>query len=165
MAPVIRRAGQQSVREGCPEATLAVGEAVRRAPSSPVTRCLLESRTLVERTLDQTTSPWVTEDESTGASIRDYDIRSVMVVPVRARGVTLGAATFARSRRLGPFEEDDVRLAEELVSRAAVCIDNARRFTRERTAARSMQRYLLPQELTGGSALAVASWYLPADAP
>ncbi|MET8453684.1 sodium/proline symporter PutP [Streptomyces sp. NPDC005209] len=165
MAPVIRRAGQQSVREGCPEATLAVGEAVRRAPSSPVTRCLLESRTLVERTLDQTTSPWVTEDESTGASIRDYDIRSVMVVPVRARGVTLGAATFARSRRLGPFEEDDVRLAEELVSRAAVCIDNARRFTREHTAARSMQHYLLPQELTGGSALEVASWYLPADAP
>ncbi|MGW2703871.1 sodium/proline symporter PutP [Streptomyces sp. NPDC001340] len=164
MAPVIRRAGQQSVREGCPEATLAVGETVRRAPSSPVTRCLLESRTLVERTLDQTTSPWVTQDESTGASIREYDIRSVMVVPVRARGVTLGAATFARSR-LGPFEEDDVRLAEELVSRAAVCIDNARRFTRERTAARSMQRYLLPQELTGGSALEVASWYLPADAP
>ncbi|MGW2419435.1 sodium/proline symporter PutP [Streptomyces sp. NPDC001709] len=165
MSPVIRRAGQQSVREGCPEASLAVGETVRRASSSPVTRCLLESRTLVERNLDRTASPWVTEDESLGASFRDYDFRSVMVVPVRARGVTLGAATFARSRRLGPFEEDDVRLAEELVSRAAVCIDNARRFTRERTAARSMQRYLLPQDLTGGSALKVASWYLPADVP
>ncbi|MFG2123150.1 sodium/proline symporter PutP [Streptomyces sp. NPDC048710] len=165
MSPVIRRAGQRSVREGSPESSLAVGETVRRAPSSPVTRCLLESRTLVERVLDHTASPWVTEDESLGASLRDYDVRSMMVVPVRARGVTLGAATFARSRRLGPFEEDDVRLAEELVSRAAVCIDNARRFTRERTAARSMQRYLLPQELTGGSALEVASWYLPADAP
>nr|WP_316756747.1 sodium/proline symporter PutP [Streptomyces sp. NEAU-HV9] len=165
MAPVIRRAGQQSVREGCPEASLAVGESVRRAPLSPVTRCLLESRTLVERVLDHTASPWVTEDESLGASLLGYDFRSVMVIPVRARGVTLGAATFARSRRLGPFEEDDVRLAEELVSRAAVCIDNARRFTRERTAARSMQRYLLPQDLTGGSALEVASWYLPADAP
>ncbi|MGW2741373.1 sodium/proline symporter PutP [Streptomyces sp. NPDC001450] len=165
MSPVIRRAGQQSAREGCPEATLAVGETVRRAPASPVTRCLLESRTLVERVLDHTTSPWVTEDESLGASLRDSDVRSVMVVPVRARGVTLGVATFARSRRLGPFEDDDVRLAEELVSRAAVCIDNARRFTRERTAARSMQRYLLPQELTGGSALEVASWYFPADAP
>ncbi|WP_225839472.1 sodium/proline symporter PutP [Streptomyces sp. NK08204] len=165
MAPVIRRAGQQSVRAGCPEASLAVGETVRRASSSPVTRCLLESRTLVERVLDYANSPWLTEDESLGASFLGFDFRSVMVVPVRARGVTLGAATFARSRRLGPFEEDDVRLAEELVSRAAVCIDNARRFTRERTAARSMQRYLLPQELTGGSALEVASWYLPADVP
>ncbi|WP_037838132.1 sodium/proline symporter PutP [Streptomyces sp. NRRL S-337] len=165
MTPVIRRAGQQSVREGCPEASLAVGETVRRAPSSPVTRCLLESRTLVERILDRSTSAWVTEDQSLGASIREFDFRSLMVVPVRARGVTLGVATFARSRRRGPFEDDDVRLAEELVSRAAVCVDNARRFTRERTAARSMQRYLLPQELTGGSALEVASWYLPADAP
>ncbi|MET7378333.1 sodium/proline symporter PutP [Streptomyces sp. NPDC005526] len=165
MAPVIRRAAQQSVREGCPEASLAVGETIRRAPASPVTRCLLESRTLVERVLDRAKSPWVTVDEVLGASFLDYDLRSVMVVPVRARGVTLGVATFARSRRLGPFEDDDVRLAEELVSRAAVCIDNARRFTRERTAARSMQRYLLPQDLTGGSALAVASWYLPADAP
>ncbi|MEU8691941.1 sodium/proline symporter PutP [Streptomyces sp. NPDC048665] len=165
MAPVIRRAAQQSVREGCPEASLAVGETVRRAATSPVTRCLLESRTLVERALDYVNSPWVTEDESLSASFLGFDFRSVMVIPVRARGVTLGAATFARSRRMGPFEQDDVRLAEELVSRAAVCIDNARRFTRERTAARSMQRYLLPQELTGGSALDVASWYLPADVP
>jgi sodium/proline symporter len=88
-----------------------------------------------------------------------------MVVPVRARGVTLGVATFPRSQHSGPFETDDVRLAEEIVSRAAVCVDNARRFTRERAAARSMQRSLLPQTLSGGSALEVASWYLPADAP
>ncbi|WP_311203350.1 sodium/proline symporter PutP [Streptomyces gossypii] len=165
MTPVLRRAGQQSVREGAPEATLALGETVRRAPSSPVARCLLEGRTMVERTLDPATSAWVTEDHFLGASIRAYGFRSLMVVPVRARGVTLGVATFARSRRLGPFEEDDARLAEEIVSRAAVCVDNARRFTRERTAARSMQRSLLPQELAGGSALEVASWYLPADAP
>jgi sodium/proline symporter len=165
MTPVIRRAGQQSVREGCPEASLAVGETVRRAPSSPVTRCLLESRTLVERTLDPATSAWVTEDPALGDSIIRFDFRSLMVVPVRARGVTLGVATFARSRHAGPFEDDDVRLAEEIVSRAAVSVDNARRFTRERTAARSMQRSLLPQKLTGGSALDVASWYLPADAP
>ncbi|MFF8191695.1 sodium/proline symporter PutP [Streptomyces bobili] len=164
MTPVIRRAAQQSVREGCPEASLAVGETVRRAPSSPVTRCLLESRSLVERILDLSTSAWVTEDQPLGASIGEFGFHSLMVVPVRARGVTLGVATFARSRAR-PFEDDDVRLAEELVSRAAVSVDNARRFTRERTAARSMQRYLLPQELTAGSALEVASWYFPADAP
>ncbi|GGX01718.1 hypothetical protein GCM10010297_24200 [Streptomyces malachitofuscus] len=165
MAPVIRRAGQASVRAGCPEGSLAVGEAVRRAPSSPVTHCLLESRTLVERTLDRTASPWVTEDPSLGASLLEYDFRSLMVVPVRARGVTLGVATFARSRRFAPFDDDDVRLAEEIVSRAAVCVDNARRFTRERTASRAMQQFLLPQALSGGSALEVASWYQPAGVP
>ncbi|MGW6294514.1 sodium/proline symporter PutP [Streptomyces sp. NPDC055058] len=165
MTPVIRRAGQASVRAGCPEATLAVGEAVRRAHTSPVTRCLQDGRTLVERSLDRVASPWVTQDPTLGASLLKYDFRSLMVVPLRARGVILGVATFARSGSSGPFQDDDIRLAEEIVSRAALCVDNARRFTRERTAARAMQRSLLPRGLSGGSAVTVASWYQPADAP
>ncbi|UGY94862.1 sodium/proline symporter PutP [Streptomyces gobiensis] len=165
ITPVIRRAGQKSVHEGMPESSLAVGQAVQRGPSSPVTSCLLAGRTLVDPALDAHTSAWAREEPSMGAVIRALGLRTTMVVPVRARGVTLGVATFVRTRRLGPFEEDDVRLVQELVSRAAVCVDNARRFTRERAAARSMQRYLLPQELAGGSALEAASWYFPADAP
>ncbi|WP_412565961.1 SpoIIE family protein phosphatase [Streptomyces decoyicus] len=163
--PTMRRSGQQSVHEGCPEAGLAVGEAVQRSPSSPIARCLLKGESLVEPVLDFATSSWVTEDPVRAAVIRAFGFRSVMVAPVKARGITLGAATFFRSRRLGPFVADDVQLAEELVARAAVCVDNARRFTRERTAARVMQQNLLPHELTGGSALEVASWYFPADAP
>ncbi|CAM5728826.1 Sodium/proline symporter OS=Streptomyces tendae OX=1932 GN=putP PE=3 SV=1 [Streptomyces tendae] len=73
-----------------------------------------------------------------------------MVVPVRARGVTLGVATFARTEGSGPFLDDDVRLAEEIVSRAAVAMDNARRYTRERTAARAMQQALLPRASPAG---------------
>ncbi|WP_406213481.1 SpoIIE family protein phosphatase [Streptomyces decoyicus] len=163
--PTMRRSGQQSVHEGCPEAGLAVGEAVQRSPSSPIARCLLKGESLVEPVLDFATSSWVTEDPVRAAVIRAFGFRSVMVAPVQARGITLGAATFFRSRRLGPFVADDVQLAEELVARAAVCVDNARRFTREHTAARVMQQNLLPHELTGGSALEVASWYFPADAP
>ncbi|MFD0164191.1 SpoIIE family protein phosphatase [Streptomyces decoyicus] len=163
--PTMRRSGQQSVHEGCPEAGLAVGEAVQRSPSSPIARCLLKGESLVEPVLDFATSSWVTEDPVRAAVIRAFGFRSVMVAPVQARGITLGVATFFRSRRLGPFVADDVQLAEELVARAAVCVDNARRFTREHTAARVMQQNLLPHELTGGSALEVASWYFPADAP
>ena len=51
---------------------------------------------------------------------------------MQARGITLGVATFFRSRPPEPFAADDVLLAEELVARAAVCVDNARRYTRER---------------------------------
>ncbi|GGU71504.1 hypothetical protein GCM10010211_41420 [Streptomyces albospinus] len=162
--PTMRRSGQRSVREGCPEAGPAVGEAVQRAPSSAVARCLLSGESVVEPQLAAGSS-WVTEDPQRADVVREFGFRSMMVAPVRARGITLGAATFVRSRRLGPFAADDVRLAEELVARAAVCIDNARRFTRERTAARMMQRNLLPHALAGGSALDVASWYYPADAP
>ncbi len=159
--PVLGRAGRKSVREEGPAPDPAVGEAVARGPSSPVTRCLLEGRTLVQGPAG---GP-VAGDRALSAVLDGFEDASVMAVPVKARGVVLGAAVFVRSRRLGPFEEDDVRLAEELVSRAALSLDNARRFTRERHAARAMQRYLLPQEVAGGSALEVASWYYPADAP
>lgn len=164
--PVLRRAGQKTALRGRRhEPGPAVEEPVRHAPASPVARCLRESRTVVESVPDDATPAWAAGDPTLGAAVRPSEPYTVMAVPVMARGVTLGAAVFVRARRLGPFAEDDVRLAEELVSRAAVSVDNARRFTRERTAARSMQRYLLPQDLTGGSALEVASWYFPADAP
>lgn len=66
-------------------------------------------------------------------------------------------AAFVRSRHPDPFEEDDLLLAEELVARAAVSVDNARRYAREHAAALALQRSLLPHALTGGSALEVAS--------
>ncbi|TDT97870.1 stage II sporulation protein E [Streptomyces sp. 846.5] len=46
----------------------------------------------------------------------------------------------------------------------AVCIDNARRYTRERGTAVMLQRSLLPQRLPEQAAVEVASRYLPAGA-
>jgi anti-sigma regulatory factor (Ser/Thr protein kinase) len=87
----------------------------------------------------------------------------VLVVPVRARGTTLGVTTFLRRPTQEPFSEDDVALAEDLVSRAAVCVDNARRYTRERNAALVLQRSLLPHRLPDQDAVEVAACYRPAD--
>ncbi|WP_316311319.1 PP2C family protein-serine/threonine phosphatase, partial [Clavibacter michiganensis] len=73
-------------------------------------------------------------------------------------------ATFWRADRPDPFESEDLSLAEELVARAAVSIDNARRYTREHTLSVTLQRSLLPRALPGQSALDVAYRYLPAQA-
>jgi serine phosphatase RsbU (regulator of sigma subunit)/anti-sigma regulatory factor (Ser/Thr protein kinase) len=97
-------------------------------------------------------------------TIRRYRIHSILAVPIRARGVTLGVAVFVRGRRPEPFEQDDVLLAEELTTRAALSLDNARRYTRERTTALALQRSLLPHRLPEQSAVEVASRYLPASA-
>jgi GAF domain-containing protein len=67
------------------------------------------------------------------------------VVPLRARGVLLGMVSFWRSRDRAPFDEDDLSLAEDLVARAALSIDNARRYTREHAPAVTPQRSLLPR--------------------
>ncbi|GAA3207498.1 hypothetical protein GCM10020256_03170 [Streptomyces thermocoprophilus] len=63
-----------------------------------------------------------------------------------------------------PFDADEVALAEELVARAAVSIDNARRFTREHGMAVTLQRSLLPRSLPAQDALDIAYRYLPAQA-
>ncbi|MDX5562620.1 SpoIIE family protein phosphatase [Streptomyces sp. ID05-04B] len=88
---------------------------------------------------------------------------SALIVPVRARGTVLGVTTFLRRDRREPFDEDDLALAEDLVSRAAVCVDNARRYTRERDAALVLQRNLLPRRLPEQDAVEVAACYRPAD--
>jgi PAS domain S-box-containing protein len=55
-------------------------------------------------------------------------IRSLMVVPLVARGQTLGAMTFASADAARRYTQADVALASELADRAAVALDNARLY-------------------------------------
>ncbi|MFF0062462.1 SpoIIE family protein phosphatase [Streptomyces sp. NPDC005279] len=90
-------------------------------------------------------------------------VDDTLVVPLRAGGDTLGLITFLRSTPVATFENGEVALADELAARTAVCIDNARRFTRERSASLALQRHLLPQHLPQPSAVDLAHRYLPTD--
>ncbi|WP_435887066.1 SpoIIE family protein phosphatase [Streptomyces griseofuscus] len=107
---------------------------------------------------------WEQNDPDNADRILAHGIRSMLVVPVRARGVLMGVASFWRTAQTEPFEEEDQAVAEELVARAAVAIDNARRYTREHTTAVTLQRSLLPRGVPDQSALEVAYRYLPAQA-
>lgn len=86
------------------------------------------------------------------------------MVPLAARGLVLGVMTLWRSRRPDPFEADDLTLAQELAARAAVAIDNARRFTQQQQTAFTLQSSLLPRAVPDQSAVEVALRYLPASA-
>ncbi|WP_369390741.1 SpoIIE family protein phosphatase [Streptomyces sp. CG1] len=107
---------------------------------------------------------WQEEDPVNARRIIAHGIHSMMVIPLRARGILMGVASFWRSERPEPFEEEDVAVAEELVARAALAIDNARRYTREHTTAVTLQRSLLPRGVPEQTALDVAYRYLPAQA-
>ncbi|MGC0405059.1 PAS domain S-box-containing protein [Streptomyces sp. SAI-126] len=158
------RAGQQSVNQGVPEAVVEVGEVAAYLPGTPPLRCLAEGTSWREERLDPLAAEWATGiPGGRQATFLELGLHSVMVVPIRARGVTLGVTTFFRRRRQEPFDEDDLNLAEDLVSRAAVCVDNARRYTRERDAALVLQRSLLPHRLPEQDAVEVAACYRPAD--
>ncbi|GCD96981.1 SpoIIE family protein phosphatase [Embleya hyalina] len=160
---VLRRVAQQSVLPGAPEAVVALGDVDVYTEYSPPAVCLATGRSTLHRTMDEPIASWVAADPARGAKITEYGFHSWMIVPVRARGLTLGVVLFGRTRCEEPFEEADLALAEELVARAAVCLDNARRFARERAAALTLQRSLLPQGLPDQAAAEAAYRYLPAD--
>ncbi|MFG1666953.1 SpoIIE family protein phosphatase [Streptomyces sp. Y7] len=87
---------------------------------------------------------------------------STLVVPLRARGTTLGVAQFHRYGTATPYDDEDLLLAQEIVVRAAVAVDNARHYTHARATAVTLQRSLLPREAPQQSAVDVAYRYRPA---
>ncbi|MBN0047497.1 SpoIIE family protein phosphatase [Streptomyces actuosus] len=160
----LRRAGQQSVHPEVPEAMVGVGEVASYLPDSPPVRALVSGRSWRKERLEPRDRRWATHlPVGREATFLQLGLHSVMIVPIRARGVTLGVATFFRRRRQEPFDEEDLDLAEDLVARAAVCMDNARRYTRERDAALVLQRNLLPHRLPELEAVEAAACYRPAD--
>ncbi|MBN9517096.1 response regulator [bacterium] len=68
-------------------------------------------------------------------------VRSALVLPLAARGRTLGALTlaFGPARAHGP---GDLALAEELASRAGIALDNARLYKEVQTADRQKNDFL-----------------------
>jgi serine phosphatase RsbU (regulator of sigma subunit) len=79
--------------------------------------------------------------------IRRLQIVSIMIVPMVARGRTVGALTFASSHSGRRFGDDDLILAEELARRAGTAVDNARLYSERSYIARALQESLLPPTL------------------
>lgn len=74
----------------------------------------------------------MTDDQHLLAIIRDLQLRSSMVVPLTARGRTLGAITLVAAESGRYFDQGDLALAEELGIHAALAIDNARLYRETR---------------------------------
>ncbi|MGY0064492.1 SpoIIE family protein phosphatase [Streptomyces sp. LZ34] len=156
-----RRIAHRSVLEGCPEASLEAGGSESWPECSPPAQALAAGRGVRHSARDEEIRRWTREVPRRAESVRRYGIHSVMAVPLIARGTTLGVAMFYRHRTLEPFDDDDLLLAEEITARAAVCVDNARRFTRERAVSLAIQRSMLPRPGMRQVAASIASRYLP----
>ncbi len=75
--------------------------------------------------------------------VRQIDARSAVILPLAARGRTLGAMVLLSCGERPPFSPDDIAVAEELARRTAVAVDNSilLREARERAdAAQRLQR-------------------------
>ncbi|WP_043457304.1 ATP-binding SpoIIE family protein phosphatase [Streptomyces fulvoviolaceus] len=146
---VLRRMARGSAIEGCPESEIRPQQLHTCPDGSPSARALVTGQP--------------TRHHGSRAVAAD-GIHSTLVVPLRARGATLGVAQFFRHRNPGRFDDDDLLLAQEIAARAAVAVDNARLYTHAHATALTLQRSLLPQHTAEQSAVEVACRYLPAGA-
>ncbi|MDX3797732.1 SpoIIE family protein phosphatase [Streptomyces sp. AK04-3B] len=170
----LSRAAQHSAKD---DAERAPGPTTRvmHAPGSVAARCMATGRSTVELAVEPgeggewafgpglaaDPAHWPPGNPVVDESIAADGLTGRITVPLRARGALLGVVAFSRLDRPEAFTADDLILAEELTAKAAVAIDNARRFSRERTTALTLQRSLLPQGSPNQEAVEVASRYLP----
>jgi PAS domain S-box-containing protein len=91
--------------------------------------------------------------------VHELDIRSVMIVPLVARGQTLGAIQFVWAESNRSYDEDDLHLAEDVASRAALALDNARLYGERDHIAQTLQQSLLPGPLPAIEGVRLAARY------
>ncbi|MFJ8128983.1 ATP-binding SpoIIE family protein phosphatase [Streptomyces hydrogenans] len=155
-APVLRRVAQRSVLDGCPDSPFATDERHVYAPASVPAEVLATGRPVLLPVGAADTPSWLAPPEAPG-----FGFHSVLLLPLYARGTTLGLAQFVRHRTATPFDDDDLLLAQDIAARAALHIDNARRYAHERATALTLQRSLLPRRPVEQSAVETAARYLP----
>ncbi|MFF8360100.1 SpoIIE family protein phosphatase [Streptomyces chartreusis] len=158
-----RRCAYASVPDG-PQAAEIIGSRCVYPEDSPQAQALVAGRAVAHRFQDGRFSVLVEGDAERAQRIGPDANHAALLVPLQARGVTLGLAQFYRHRIAEPFDDEDVHLAWEIGTRAALCIDNALRYSRERTISVTLQRSLLQQTAPEQSAVDVATRYLPAGA-
>ncbi|MER7584404.1 SpoIIE family protein phosphatase [Kitasatospora sp. NPDC097691] len=138
-----------------------VGTEISPLPGTPEERALETGRAALTDDLRHERA-WRARAPEAADRVLSYGMHSLITAPLRARGQTLGTVDFWRAGESAPFDDEDLSFVEELVARTAVCIDNARRYTREHRMAETLQRSLLPRRLPEQSAMEVAYRYLPA---
>ncbi|MGW4239755.1 SpoIIE family protein phosphatase [Streptomyces sp. NPDC004749] len=137
------------------------GRLVRYSTGSPQSRSLTHGQSSLVPDLSVDPGRRFREPAH-GRWVVDQGIRSLITVPLRARGTVLGVTSFYRQTGRAPYDAEDLSIAEELVGHAAVCVDNARRYAREHATAVSLQRSLLPGDLPEQNAVRAACRYVPA---
>jgi PAS domain S-box-containing protein len=95
--------------------------------------------------------------------ILSLEPRSLICVPLLARGRTIGAITLVSSKPDRRYDREDLLLAEDLANRCALAADNARLYRGRSEIARVLQRSLLPPHLPEIPGVEVGAEYLSVE--
>ncbi len=104
-----------------------------------------------------------------GSAVGDAELvqvvagRSMLVLPLSARGTVIGVLKLLRLPDRGPFDESDAATLKELAARAALSLDNARLHRAESRVATTLQRSMIPTRPPRIPGVQIAHRYLPGD--
>ncbi|MFD3540587.1 SpoIIE family protein phosphatase [Streptomyces sp. NPDC058662] len=158
---LLRRIAARFPDPTAPTARLAAGQTFQIPTDTVYERVIAEGRPM---NLYQSDIPALISDPR-AQKLRSYlsTLGSARLIPLVARGTVLGAVAVTRVRDREPFDEEDCVLVDELVARAALNIDNARMYTRQRQAALTLQHSLTNSALPRVTGLELTGRYLPAS--
>ncbi|MFH9294993.1 GAF domain-containing SpoIIE family protein phosphatase [Streptomyces sp. NPDC017520] len=101
------------------------GEAHSCPDDSQPARALVTGRSVLHHVAGAGIPAWMAPSESRREVLRALGLHSVLLVPLHSRGGTLGLVQFVRHRTSAPLDDDDLLLAQEIASRAAVSMTSA----------------------------------------
>jgi serine phosphatase RsbU (regulator of sigma subunit) len=142
------------------DATFPTGEILSYPPGTPYTRCL-DTRQPIREVMASSdaarmAAAWLRKPVAgllSGVSL--------LLLPLIAKDTMLGFFVCCRQIGNRRFDAYDTEIGMEFASQAAIFVDNARRYTRERATALTLQRSLLPTGLSAPSSVEVNHRYLP----
>ncbi|MFF0225903.1 SpoIIE family protein phosphatase [Streptomyces sp. NPDC004629] len=153
-----RRAAMASATGSIPSRLLQTGMTLPPMPDSPFLQRLQRGETVLTSARSAS--------EQLGPELSPLFVpergHCVLYSPLFARGLVLGVVVVWRTDRRDLFVEEDRELLAEIASRAALSVDNARRYTREHRAALALQQRLLPRTTSDLPAVEAAGSYVPA---
>lgn len=133
---------RRAAYKGLPPPARRVGDIRTLVPGTPFQQALSDLRA---RLIPLTGELWADVDPAQARVIRAAGSHTLLLAPLTLRGAVLGLVSLYRCGDSEPFTEEDVPVAAAVASRAALGIDNARRYVHEYTVVSALRRALLPQ--------------------
>jgi Stage II sporulation protein E (SpoIIE)/Histidine kinase-like ATPase domain len=143
------------------EAAFPTGEILRYPAPSPYYRCMDTGAPVLEATITESQASRIAKAWRRRPVAKLLSGASMLMLPLIARGTMLGFFACTRQEGFRRFDAYDVEIGMDFASRAAVFIDNARRYSREHATALTLQRSMLPTGLSAPSSVEVKHRYLP----
>lgn len=133
---------RRAAYKGLPAPARQVGDIRTLIHGTPYQQALSDLRA---RLVPLTGELWADVDPEQQRAIRAAGSHSLMLAPLTLRGAVIGLVSLYRYGDSEPFTDEDLPVGAAVASRAALGIDNARRYVHEYTVVSALRRALLPQ--------------------